>query len=209
MSVPMLAGAALGLSVAAPFGPVSLICVQQSISRGCRHGVMAGLGAATAHGVFATAAIAGTDAVAAMLTPWANAIRLFSALILVCLGIRTIVRARSIAEPPSKAGGVHAAFASSLILALSNPMTIVPYLAFATVAAGSSSSPELSPWSIPGVVLAAGTWYAGLCFVASALRRGMAIGLARYLNLAAGASLICFGAIMGRDLLTIFAAANP
>ena len=205
MADSLLAGAVLGLSVAAPFGPVSLVCVQQSLNRGYRYGLLAGFGAATAHGVFATTAIAGAGVVSMVLTPWAGAIRLVSAAVLVGIGIRTIMRARS-AAAPSRNRSLGAAYGSSLMLALSNPMTILPYLALATVAAGSSvGGAALSLWSIPGVVLAAATWYAGLSLVSAALRRGLAPGTARVLNLVAGGLLIGFGAIVGRDVITVIA----
>lgn len=209
MPTPMLTGAMLGLSVAAPFGPVSLLCVQQSLTRGCRHGVMAGLGAATAHGIFATAATAGARVVSTALAPWAGPIHLASALILAGLGVRTIARARS-AATPGRTVSLRATFASLLLLALSNPMTIIPYLALATVVAGNDTGDAaLSLGSVPGVVLAAAAWYAGLSFVASTLRRGMAAGTTRILNLAAGATLIVFGAVVGRTFVGELAAAIP
>lgn len=201
MGLALLAGAALGLSVAAPFGPVSLICVQQSLNRGYRYGVAAGFGAATSQGIFATAAIAGASAVSGVLTPWSDAIHLVSALILIGLGIRTILRARVVAAS-SRAISYRAAYATSLMLSLSNPMTIIPYLALATIVAGDdATSARLSLWSIPGVVMAAATWYSGLSFVTAIMRRGMSARRAWLLNLVAGSSLIGFGAIVGRSLL--------
>ena len=170
--------------------------------------MVAGLGAATSHGVFATAAIAGAGVVSGVLQPWYTAIHLISALILVGLGIRTILRARTVAAP-ARASSLRFAYASSLMLSLSNPMTIIPYLALATITAESNAaSSTLSLWSVPGVIMAAATWYSGLSFVTAKLRRGIGGGMARLLNLAAGSSLICFGVIVGRDLLGVFTAAN-
>jgi threonine/homoserine/homoserine lactone efflux protein len=201
MTQALLTGAALGLSVAAPFGPVALICVQQSLNRGYRHGVISGFGAATSHGIFATAAIVGAGGVSAVLTPWSNAIRLLSALILVCLGIRTILWTRAVARPV-RAVSLRAAYASTLMLSLTNPMTVIPYLALATVATGENiGSSPLSLWSVPGVMIAAGTWYSGLSFITSSMRSGLSPGMAQALNLIAGASLIVFGLIIGRNLL--------
>ena len=143
----------------------------------------------------------GSGIVSAILTPWSTTIRLLSALILVGLGVRTILRARAVAAP-TRSVGLRTAYASSLMLALSNPMTIIPYLALATVTTGDQAvGAALSPWSIPGVMIAAASWYSGLSFVTAALRRGMGAGIARLLNLVAGGSLIGFGAILGRDLL--------
>ena len=178
MEAGLFTGAALGLSVAAPFGPVSLICVQQSISRGYRYGMISG-----------------------SLMPWSNTIKLLSAVVLVCLGAWTILRARSVPNPADVVS-MQRAYASTLLLSLSNPMTVIPYLAFVTVAAEERiGGAALSLWSVPGVIVAAGTWYACLSLVTSTMRSTISPGVAHFLNLAAGGSLIIFGLIVGRRLL--------
>jgi threonine/homoserine/homoserine lactone efflux protein len=203
MTAALLAGAALGLSVAAPFGPVSLICVQQSLNRGFWYGVVSGFGAATSHGIFATAAIVGAGTISVVLMPWSNTIRLLSALVLVWLGVRTILKARSVAKP-ARTITVGMAYASTLMLSLSNPMTIIPYLALATVAAEEDiGSATLSLWSVPGVMVAASTWYGCISFVTGIMRSGISPNMSRVLNLVAGGSLIVFGAVVGRRLLAL------
>lgn len=201
MTYTILAGAVLGLSVAAPFGPVSLVCVQQSLNRSFRHGTVAGFGAATAQGAFATAAIVGSGMASTVLTPWAGAIRLLSAAILVGLGLRTILRAKS-AVATLRTVSLRAVYASTFMLSLSNPLTILPYLAIATITSERGMAGALSLWSVPGVVLAAASWYAGLSLVASWLRRGLSAGAARALNVVAGCLLIGFGAIVGESVLS-------
>ncbi|MBV9825543.1 MAG: LysE family transporter [Alphaproteobacteria bacterium] len=200
MTTPLFAGAVLGLSIAAPFGPVSLLCVQQSLNLGYRPGFAIGCGASTAHGAFASIAIASAGVTSAVLAPDATAIRLLSALILVCLGVRMLLRARSL-DSLSQPVGPHAAYASGLMLSLSNPLTIIPYLALATAAATErSAGASLSLWSIPGVVLGAFTWYATLSFATSLLRRGVPKGMTRFLNLLGGCTFIGFGANIGREV---------
>ena len=203
MEAGLLTGAALGLSVAAPFGPVSLICVQQSLNRGYRYGVISGFGAATSQGIFATAAIISAGSVSVAMMPWSSTIRLLSAVVLVCLGIWTILRARSVPTPAGLVS-MRKAYASTLLLSLSNPMTVIPYLAFATVVAeGRMGNAALSLWSVPGVIVAAGTWYACLSLVTSIMRSSISPGMIRFLNLAAGSALIIFGLIVGRQLLAL------
>jgi threonine/homoserine/homoserine lactone efflux protein len=205
MAVHLLAGAALGLSVAVPPGPVSLVCVQQSLNSGFRHGLMAGLGAALAHGIFATTAFAEADFVSLSMGPWFSVIRVISAGILIYLGIRTIVRARSEGSP-FRTATLPAVLFSTFMLTLSNPMTIIPYLAFATAETGdSSANAAFSLWSVPGVILAAAAWYTGLSFASVQLRSGMSGDFIKVLDWVAGSSLIGFGALIGRDLLSILA----
>ena len=203
MTEALLAGAALGLSVAAPFGPISLVCIQQSLNRGYRYGIISGLGAATSHGIFATAAVVSAETISMVLMPWSDTIRSLSALVLVWLGVRTILKARSVAglvRPVT----MREAYASTLMLSLSNPMTVIPYLALTTVAAEEGiGSMTLSLWSVPGVMAAAASWYACISSATAIMRRGMTPELEKTLNLLAGASLIAFGVIVGRGLLSL------
>ena len=203
MTEAFLAGAALGLSVAAPFGPVSLICVQQSLNRGYRYGMVSGFGAATSHGIFSIAAIVGAETISVVLLPWSNVIQCLSAMVLVWLGVQTMLKARSAARP-ARVVTMRRAYASTLMLSLSNPMTIIPYLALATMAAeGNIGGATLSLWCVPGVMVAAATWYACISCVTAKMRNGISPGLAKALNLVAGGSLIVFGAIVGRRLLSL------
>lgn len=57
--VSLLAGAALGLSLAAPPGPMNAVIAEESVNRGWRSGFLAGVGAMTADACFFVLALAG------------------------------------------------------------------------------------------------------------------------------------------------------
>lgn len=189
----LLTGAVLGLSVAAPFGPISLLCVQRSIAAGPWPGIATGLGAACVQGLYATMAIAGADVLAAPLAQWSDPVRLVSALLLIGLGARVLVK-RPPAVRPAWPLRAHRAFASSVALALCNPLTVMPYLLVASggAAAGAAES-GLSAWSVPGVLVGAAAWYACVSTGAALFRAGLRPGAIRVLNHLAGAMLIGFG----------------
>ena len=193
MASPVLNGALLGLSVAMPFGPIALLCVQRSIAAGPRLGIVTGLGAACVQGTYATLAIMGAGAFADHLAQWDHPVRLVSAGLLVALGLRILVRrppAMAAVRPPR----ADHAFASSVGLALSNPLTVMPYLLVASTAAASDAVDRaLTPWSVPGVVLAAGGWYTLVSFAAALLRSGLPPGAMRMFNHLSGATLVGFG----------------
>lgn len=192
MIASIIAGMTLGLSVALPFGPMSLVCVQRSIADGVRYGLVTGMGAASAHGLFATAALVGRDAVSAELVRWSEPTRWFSAALLFWLGLRTLLRR---GRPTGQATRTHipAAYGSGLVLGLSNPMTILPYLALASgAAAGTTTDPLFSSWSVPGVMTGALAWYAVLSTVFTVLRPGLLRVMLRPLDLIAGSILVVF-----------------
>lgn len=188
----LLAGAMLGLSVAMPFGPVSMICVQRCLTHGFRVGLTAGIGAAGAHGVFALATVAAAGAIATDLEHWNDWIRLASAVLLIILGIRTLLRHRS--KPVERPVGRGEAFGATLVLALSNPMTMLPYLAVATGATASGGlGISLSTWAVPGVMAGAGLWYFILISGAAVFGARLPRGVLAHLNLVSGSLLIVFG----------------
>ncbi len=195
-SAALVTGAMLGLSVAVPFGPVSLTCIQRSITVGPTYGMIAGLGAASAHGIFALSAVAGAQAISMQLTVWEQPLRVFSALFVIGLGVRSWLRrpAAPIRPVLVRARG---AYASTLLLAMSNPMTILPYAAVASSAA-LDATPEtpFSSWSVPGVMIGAAAWYGLLCLGTSHFCKGISEGMTRRLNQVAGTVLIVIGALL-------------
>ena len=193
MIASFVTGAVLGLSVAAPFGPIGLLCVQRSISIGPVVGFVTGLGASIVHVFYATLAITGAGAVAAELVHWNEPIRLLSCAMLVFLGARVLVR-----RPP----GAHSvepicprrAFASSFAVALCNPLTVVPYLLVASSnAAAGAADTALTVWSVLGVFLGTATWYGTISGGAALFRSSLPAAAIRSLNHVAGALLIGFG----------------
>lgn len=186
----VIAGVALGLSIALPPGPVSLVCIQQCIVTGWRAGALASAGASVAHALYAIAAIAGAGAVAGDLAYWHDLLRLFSALLLFALGLRSCLRRPILSRAPM-APARRDVFVASLLLAISNPLTLMPYLAVAAGIQVTGAGPgAFSAWSIPGVVAGVALWYACLTITASALHSQLPSWLLRHLNLVSGLALI-------------------
>jgi LysE type translocator len=94
----------MGLSVAAPFGPVSLVCFSRAIRQGIGFGVVGGLGAATAHGFFAAVAYLGASAIIVLVGDIRSGLRLISATILILIGVRIICRRSCSAARPASDG---------------------------------------------------------------------------------------------------------
>ena len=85
MSAAFLAGVAAGYGVALPMGPIAVLIAGLSARTSLRVGAAAGLGAATADGVFAAVAVAGGAAVAAAVAPIAGPLRWVAAVVLLVL----------------------------------------------------------------------------------------------------------------------------
>jgi threonine/homoserine/homoserine lactone efflux protein len=118
-------GLLIGLSIAAPVGPIGVLCIRRTLAQGRTIGFITGLGAATADAAYGCVAGFGLTSISAFLVDQQTALRLLGGLFLLYLGARTWM-----AKPGKEAGSVQvtalsAAFASTLALTLTNPMTIL------------------------------------------------------------------------------------
>lgn len=148
----------IGIAVAAPVGPMSLLCIQRTMQRGQAAGLAFGGGVAAADGTYAAIAAFGVTTVSALLLSAGGGIKLFGSLILIYVGIRI---ARSRPDAPAQAA-VHAsgwqAFATAYLLTLTNPPTILYFAGIFASLAALSSAPQAAVFSA-GVVLGSMLWW--------------------------------------------------
>jgi len=132
-----LLGAGVGLAVAAPVGPIGLLCIRRTLARGWASGVRSGLGAAAADATYGMMVAAGLSATG-VLVRHAREMQFVGGLLIALLGALAIrafldtAPARA-AQAGGWGSGALGEFASTYVLTISNPMTIV---AFAGLVAG-------------------------------------------------------------------------
>src|SRR5512143_860107 len=126
-----LRGLIIGFSIAAPVGPIGVLCIRRTLSDGRLYGFVSGLGAATADACYGTIAALGLTIVSTFLVEQANWLRLLGGLYLCYLGLKTF-RSRPAdraVEATTREHGLLGAYASTLFLTLTNPLTILSFLA--------------------------------------------------------------------------------
>ena len=132
----LLKGLVMGFSIAAPVGPIGVLCIRRTLGSGILHGVVSGLGTASADAIYGCVAAFGVTAVSDFLLGSQFQLRLVGGLFLLYLGVATFrsVPAREAAKAgEGRTGGLAGAYASAFFLTLTNPITIV---SFAAVFAG-------------------------------------------------------------------------
>ncbi|MFF5082977.1 LysE family transporter [Actinoplanes sp. NPDC000266] len=153
MSGAFLAGVVAGYGVALPMGAIGVLIAGLSARVSLRVGAAAGLGAATADGVFAAIAVAGGAAVATAIAPVAEPLRWVAAVVLLVLAAMTARAAfRAPAERDQRAATPLRAYAGVLGLTLLNPATVIYFAALVLGGAGGGA------WFVVGVVLASASW---------------------------------------------------
>lgn len=195
-------GLALGFSIAAPIGPIGILCIRRTLTEGRAHGLVSGLGAATADALYGMVAGFGLTFISSLLIGQRTWLSLIGGTFLCYLGIRTFLSKPAEREASAQRGGLLGAYASTLFLTLTNPMTI---MSFAAVFAG------LGIANAPGAYASSGLLVAGV-FLGSALwwlvlTNGSSFFLGRFsshhwrwINRLSGLVLVVFGSA---SLLTV------
>lgn len=129
----LLKGLVIGFSIAAPVGPIGVLCIRRTLADGRASGLATGVGAATADAIYGSIAGFGLTLVSNVLIAQQLWLRLVGGAFLGYLGIRTILTKPSERSSVAGGSGLVAVFASTFFLTLTNPMTI---LSFAAVFAG-------------------------------------------------------------------------
>lgn len=201
MSIELLPrGVLLGFSIAAPVGPIGVLCIRRTLAHGRAYGFVSGLGAATADMCYGAVAAFGLAFVSGFLIGEQVWIRLIGGLFLGYLGMKTLRAQPSSGTADAPARGFAAAYASTLLLTLTNPATILSFVAIfaglgvatAASAAGAYASAGLL---VAGVFLGSALWWLLLSTVVSRVRARFTPRWMRRVNLLSGAILLGFGVV--------------
>lgn len=191
-------GLLIGLSIAAPVGPIGVLCIRRTLADGRLVGLATGLGAATADAIYGVVAGFGVTVVIQLLLAQEVWIRLTGGLFLAYLGVKTF--AGTPAERSAVAAGgrtLAGAYTSALALTLTNPLTILSFAAiFAGLGAGAAGGGVAASALLVGGVLVGSTlWWLMLTGAVGLLRSRLTPPRLRWVNRLSGVVLLAFGAV--------------
>ena len=194
-------GLVIGFSIAAPVGPIGVLCIRRTLSDGRAAGFVSGLGAATADALYGSVAGFGLTAISGVLVGGQAWLRLVGGLVLCYLGLRTL-RSRPVegGGPGSAAlpaRGLAGAYGTTLVLTLTNPMTIISFAAiFAGLGIAAARDYGSAALLVAGVFTGSALWWFVLSGIASSVRGRMRLGSLRWVNLTAGVIIASFGVLV-------------
>jgi threonine/homoserine/homoserine lactone efflux protein len=193
----LLQGIGLGLAIAAPVGPIGLLCIRRSLTQGQWIGLATGLGAATADGLYGTVAGFGLTAVSALLVAQAVWLRLIGGLFLCYLGIKAILSKPPEAGTELSPQSLWTAYGSTFLLTLTNPATILSFIAiFAGLGIVDAERSWLSSAALViGVFLGSALWWLGLSWGVASFKRMLTPAILIWLNRLAGMAIFAFGVV--------------
>lgn len=189
-----LQGAIFGFSIAAPVGPIGVLCIRRTLARGWRSGLASGLGAATADATYGGIAGFGIAFLSGLLESQQLLIRSLGGAFLIFLGVRTFISVPNASERAT-GGSLAGDYLSTFALTLSNPLTIVAFAAiFAGFGvAGSGGDYRAAALLVSGVFAGSALWWVILSGTVSAFRGMFGLSRMRWVNRLAGALIAGFG----------------
>jgi threonine/homoserine/homoserine lactone efflux protein len=190
-------GVVLGFSIAAPVGPIGVLCIRRTLSDGRLFGLVSGLGAATADAFYGAVAAFGLTLVSRLLVEQQDRLRLLGGLFLCYLGLKTLLDRASEAGLPAPRSGLVGAYGSTFVLTLTNPLTILSFAAiFAGLGLAERGSDLVSAGLLVlGVFLGSGAWWVLLSGGVSLLRSRFDARRLGWVNRVSGAVITVFGLV--------------
>jgi threonine/homoserine/homoserine lactone efflux protein len=193
----LIKGFLLGLAIAAPVGPIGLLCIRRTLAEGMPFGLASGLGAATADAAYGAVAALGLTAVSSFLVEQSLWLRLAGGLFLLYLGFATFRSRPAVAHAPVRSGpsGLAAAYGSTFLLTITNPATILSFgVAFAGLGlVGPRTGGPEAVAMVTGVLLGSSLWWLLLSGAVGLLRRRVGPSMLGWVNRLSGLMLAGFG----------------
>ncbi len=188
-----LRGIAAGLMIAAPVGPVNVLCIQRSLQKGWKSGLVSGFGAALVDTLYGGIAGFSISLVIEFLIREQNWIRLIGGFLLIAIGVIYYFRKpRSIESGPR--GAEHSDFVSAFLLTATNPTTVLSFLAIlAMLGQGQHQPVWQTSLLVGGIFFGSMSWWIVLTGGASLLRDKVGDQSMRWLNRIGGLAIGAFG----------------
>jgi threonine/homoserine/homoserine lactone efflux protein len=197
-----LKGFIIGISIAAPVGPIGILCIQRTITYGKLNGLATGLGAASADAVYGFIAAFGLTFISNFLVAQQTWFRIIGGGFLIYLGLRAFFSTPDNSKTDTNSQNHASAYGTTFLLTLSNPMTI---LSFAAIFSGfglvdTSIQYGSASLMVIGVFLGSATWWLFLSGGTNLFRKKLNQKLA-WINKLSGVVITLFGIIAIASLL--------
>ncbi|MDR1602759.1 MAG: LysE family transporter [Tannerella sp.] len=185
-------GLIIGILVSAPMGPVGILCIRRTLSKGRWHGFVSGLGAVLSDVAYASVTSLFMGLVVNFVETYMQWIELFGTAVLGIFGIYLISNnpVKSLKKNRETKNTYFQDFVTAFLLTLSNALIVLLYIGmFAHFSFVLPSWWEIAKGLI-GIALGAVLWWFVITYLVSRLRRWFNIRRIHLLNRALGAVIL-------------------
>lgn len=201
-------GLAVGVLIAAPVGPVNILCIQRAASRGMFGGIAAGLGAVLGDGLIALMAAMGVGAISGAIERYHDWIQLIGGIVLVAFGVKLYVTEPYIEPPTAGEPEWHTMkdllwdIPKTFILTITNPGAVLGLVA---IFGGISSFVEVRSridalTMVAAIVAGSFAWWVLLSSLIGRIRHRIEPRHIGLINRGAGVLLVGFGMLLVGEL---------
>jgi len=190
-----LKGLIVGLSIAVPVGPIGVLCIRRTLAQGRIIGLLSGLGAATADAFYGAIAGFGLTILSNFLIGQKLWLHLIGGGLLCILGVKTFFSRPAEQGTSVEGSSLWNAYLSTFFLTLTNPMTLLFFVAvFAGLGIGSERHHYVTAGIlVTGVFIGSAMWWLVLIGFTGILRGLFNFKRLQWLNRISGLIIIGFG----------------
>ena len=192
----LIKGIVVGLLASIPLGPIGILCIQRTLSRGRLSGFVSGIGAATVDTLYAAIAGFGITIIIDFVKEQQTILQIISGILVIIIGIRIYVThpAKEI-RLKKQSNTLRKDYLTTLMLTLYNPLTLLAFIGVFTGFGFLNSQNGYTTHLIlvSGVFIGAGIWWFILTYLASHFRNSFNLKGIMWLNRIAGIGLFIFG----------------
>lgn len=192
----------IGFCIAAPVGPIGMLCIQRSFARGFRSGFATGVGAACADGIYGLLGALGIAGVALAFPMLSVALKIGGGAFLVWLAWGMCKESH--AAPELSQGAPHSTvardFLTTFALTLSSPMTVLSFIGIFAALGPLSGSHDGPAWAgvtrmVGGVFVGSAVWWLCLSTAAATLRKALSASVMRGFSRISASVVAVFGCV--------------
>jgi threonine/homoserine/homoserine lactone efflux protein len=168
-------GILIGLIMAAPIGPVNIICIRRAMTKGPANGYFVGQGAALADGFFGALAAFGLTGMTQLINTYNGLIQIIGAVALIIIGIKLWLSHPHVDDVDDTFSDPLKAATGTFLLTLTNPLTILGFVAiFVGLGFGDMGDKLINATLIStGILLGSSLWWGIVSFGAARLSRNL------------------------------------
>jgi threonine/homoserine/homoserine lactone efflux protein len=193
----LLKGLLAGLMIAAPVGPVNVLCISRTLSRGWMSGLISGLGAATADAFYGSIAGFSITFVISFVIREEYKIRFFGGILLLLLGVIYFFKRPAPLSKKKKKEVDESDYVSAFLLCLTNPTTILSFLAvLATLGLDEHRQWYRTLILVGGIFTGSMLWWIALTASVNRLRDKFTDNAMLWTNRIGGLAIGAFGLVM-------------
>ena len=184
----------IGISIAAPVGPIGVLCIRRTLSHGKLAGFLSGLGAASADMLYGAIAAFGLTVITNLLVENAFWLQVIGGMFLLYLGIKTFIEKPAVHVSGPAQGGYFSIYLSTFFLTITNPITI---LSFAAIFAGTLLGEKINQplVMVAGVFIGSACWWLALSLGVGLMRSRLDQNHMVWINRISGAIIFLFGTV--------------